>query len=48
MQKASVASKSRQLFRLFKETGSKRLGVSEATSEINGTMIYTQTKRLEL
>ena len=47
MEKASATGNSRQLFRLIRETGSKRPIVSETIRDSNGLIICNQKQRLE-
>ncbi|KAK4474313.1 hypothetical protein MN116_000398 [Schistosoma mekongi] len=47
MEKAAAIGNTRQLFKLIKETGVKKSSVSETISEKDGTLISSQSRRLE-
>ncbi|KAK4468373.1 hypothetical protein MN116_000167 [Schistosoma mekongi] len=44
---SAATGNSRQLFRLIKDTGIKKSAVSEIISEKDGSLIYSQSRRLE-
>ena len=47
MEKAAAIGNSRNLFRLIRNTGAKRPGVSETIREKDGAWIHSQARRLE-
>ncbi|CAH8490040.1 unnamed protein product [Schistosoma turkestanicum] len=47
VEKAAAIGNSRRLFRLIKETGIRNRSVSETISEKDGTIIYSQSRRLD-
>ena len=47
MEKAARIGNSRSLFRLIRDTGPRRPGVSEIIKESDGSLIHSQGRRLE-
>ena len=45
MERAGLANNNRLLFRLIKQTGTKRIGVSETITERDGSSIHSQQRR---